>query len=73
MIFRALLGCTLVAIAAARAVAQNTIAAEIDLTAGYSGEDIRATASQLRVFGKAPGDVEFFAELGMPGNVPTRN
>jgi hypothetical protein len=62
MTFGALLGFTLVAIAAAPALAQATIAAEIDLTAGYSGEDIRATASQLRMFGKSPGDVEFFAE-----------
>jgi hypothetical protein len=62
MTFGALLGFTFVAIAATPALAQGTIAAEIDLTAGYSGEDIRATASQLRLFGKAPGDVDFFAD-----------
>ena len=40
----------------APAQAQNTIATEIDLTTGYSGEDIRATAAlQLRLFGEAPG------------------
>ena len=43
--------------------AQATIAAEFDMTAGYSGEDVRATATQLRLFGKAPGKVDFFTEV----------
>ncbi len=59
---RALLGAALVLVASASARAQSTIAAEVDLTAGYSGEEIRATASQLRLFGRAPGGVDFFAE-----------
>ena len=59
---RALLGVVVIACSAHRALAQSTVAAELDLTAGYSGEDIRTTASQLRLFGKAPGDVDFFAE-----------
>ena len=33
------------------------------MTAGYSGEDVRATATQLRLFGKAPGKVDFFTEV----------
>jgi hypothetical protein len=59
---RALFGFALAACTAVPVIAQSTIAAELDLTAGYSGEDVRATASQLRLFGKAPGDVDFFAE-----------
>jgi len=42
--------------------AQTTVAAELDLTAGYSGEEIRAAASQLRLFGQGPAGIEFFAE-----------
>ena len=42
--------------------AQATIAAELDMTGGYSGEEVRAAASQLRLFGEAPGRIGFFAE-----------
>ena len=42
--------------------AQTVISAELDLTAGYSGEEIRAAASQLRLFGQGPHAIEFFAE-----------
>jgi len=59
---RALLGFAVLALAATPARAQTTIATELDMTAGYSGEEIRAVASQLRLFGKAPGGVDFFAE-----------
>ena len=62
MTIRALLGFVVVACTAVPALAQGTIAAEIDFMAGYSGEDVRATASQFRLFGKAPGEVDFFAE-----------
>ena len=44
--------------------AQN-VAAELDLTAGYSGEEIRAAASQLRVFGEAPTGIGFFVEAAL--------
>jgi hypothetical protein len=40
----------------------QTISAEIDLTAGYSGEEVRAAASQLRLFGEAPAGVSFFVD-----------
>lgn len=40
----------------------QSVAAELDLTAGYSGEEIRAAASQLRVFGEAPAGIGFFVE-----------
>ena len=46
----------------APARAQTTVSAELDLTAGYSGEEVRAAASQLRLFGEGPGKIEFFAE-----------
>ena len=58
-----LLGVVIVMVAAAPARAQGTVAAELDFTAGYSGEEVRGTATQLRVFGKAPGDVDFFTEV----------
>ena len=51
----------LIAVVAIPAQAQ-TISSELDVTAGYSGEDIGAVASQLRVFGEAPGRVQFVAE-----------
>ena len=38
------------------------MAAELDLTAGFSGEEVRAAASQLRLFGQAPAKIEFFTE-----------
>jgi hypothetical protein len=62
IIIRAFAGFALVALLAAPAHAQATVAAEFDMTAGFSGEDVRATASQLRLLGRAPGDVDFFAE-----------
>jgi len=49
--------------AAPPAHAQATVAAEFDLTAGFSGEDVRATATQMRLFGRAPGNVDFFGEV----------
>jgi len=53
----------LVTLASAPARAQSTtVAAEMDLTAGYSGEEVRAAASQLRLFGQAPAGIEFFVE-----------
>jgi hypothetical protein len=57
----ALLG-VVITVAAIPARAQQTIAAELDVTAGYSGEEIRAAASQLRVSGEAPAGIQFFAE-----------
>ncbi len=42
--------------------AQTTVSAELDLTVGYSGEEVRAAASQLRLFGQAPAGFEFFVE-----------
>ena len=51
----------LVALASAGVEAQ-TLSAEIDLTAGYSGEEVRTSASQVRLFGEAPGRVNFFVD-----------
>jgi len=59
---RAAIGIALVMFAAAPVRAQPEIAAELDLTSGYSGEEVRAAASQLRLFGEGPAGVEFFAE-----------
>jgi hypothetical protein len=57
-----LIAAALVIAVATPARAQETIAAEFDITAGYSGEEVRAAASQLRLFGEAPGGIGFFAE-----------
>jgi hypothetical protein len=62
MSIRALLGLAIAALAATPVLAQTTLATELDVTAAYSGEDIRAAASQLRLFGEGPGRVGFFAE-----------
>jgi hypothetical protein len=59
---RAFIGVALVMAATARADAQETIAAEVDITTGYSGEDIRAAAMQFRISGEGPARVQFFAE-----------
>jgi hypothetical protein len=59
---RAFIAVALVIAAAARTYGQETIAAEVDVTTGYSGEDIRAAAMQLRISGEAPAKVQFFAE-----------
>lgn len=46
----------------AHAAQAQTLTSELDLTAGYSGEEIRAAASQVRVFGEVGAGVEVFAE-----------
>ena len=64
---------SLLAVSAASVRAQ-TISAEMDLTAGYSGEEVRAAASQLRLFGEAPAGVGFFVDAAWgdrwAGNAP---
>lgn len=58
---RASAGLLLVAVLGASPHAQTAVA-EFDLTSGYSGEEIRSAASQVRLFGEAPARVGFFAE-----------
>jgi hypothetical protein len=58
----ATIGVAFVMLAAARLAAQETIATEIDVTTGYSGEEVRAAAIQLRLSGEAPASVQFYAE-----------
>ncbi len=58
---RSLAGLLLILLSAVSLHAQ-TISTEIDLTAGYSGEEIRTVASQIRLFGEAPGRVGFFLD-----------
>ena len=61
-------------VAASPARAQQTFAAELDVTAGYSGEEIRAAASQLRLSGEGPAGIQFLAEAAWgdrwAGNAP---
>jgi len=45
----------------------QTMSAELDVTAGYSGEEIRAAASQLRLFGDGPAGIRYFGELSWGG------
>lgn len=59
---RASIGVAVALLTVAPATAQQTISTEVDVTTGYSGEDISAAALQLRLAGRAPGGVEFFAE-----------
>jgi len=40
----------------------QAVSTEIDLTAGYSGEEVRTTAAQVRFFGEAPGRLSFFLD-----------
>ena len=44
-----------------RAHAQG-VSAELDVTSGYSGEEVGAAASQVRIFGDAPAGVAFFLD-----------
>jgi hypothetical protein len=53
--------CLLIVCCAVPAHAQ-TISSEFDVTAGYSGEEIRAAASQIRLFGEATAGIGFFVE-----------
>ena len=48
-------------LAVSTAEAQH-VAAELDVSAGFSGEQIGAAASQLRLFGVAPGKIGVFVE-----------
>jgi len=58
---RALL-CLLNVVLSGVPVYAQTIATELDLTAGYSGEEIRAMASQVRLFGEAPAGIGYFVD-----------
>ena len=62
MTTRALLVVALLLLAAAPVHPQATVAMEFDVTGGYSGEEVRAAASQLRLFGEAPAGITFFGE-----------
>lgn len=53
--------CLLIVCCAVPAHAQ-TISSEFDVTAGYSGEEIRAAASQIRLFGEATAGIGFLVE-----------
>lgn len=45
----------------------QTVSAELDVTGGYSGEEIRAAASQLRLFGDGPAGIRYFGEVSWGG------
>ncbi len=47
----------------ASVAAAQTVATEVDMTAGYSTEHVSAGATQIRVFGEGPASVRFFGEL----------
>jgi len=52
----------LIALSVVPARAQS-LSSELDLTGGYSGEEIGAAATQLRIFGDAIGGVRYFSEI----------
>jgi hypothetical protein len=54
--------CLVALLLSGRPVHAQTISQEFDLTAGYSGEEVRAAAAQLRVFGEAFAGVNFLVE-----------
>ncbi len=63
---RSIAGVFLISLSAAVVHAQ-TFSAEADITAGYSGEEVRAAASQVRVFGDGPARIRYFAEASWAG------
>jgi hypothetical protein len=47
----------------ASVAAGQSIATEVDVTAGYSTESVSAGATQIRAFGDGPGAIRFFGEV----------
>jgi hypothetical protein len=72
MTARAIAGVVLLSLSAPLAHGQ-TISAEADITAGYSGEEVRAAASQVRVFGDGPARIRYFAEASWAGRWAEEN
>ncbi len=62
-----LIACAALLCVSPRIADAQTVSAEADVTAGYSGEEIRAAASQLRVFGDGPAKIRYFAEASWAG------
>jgi hypothetical protein len=60
--FRALSGATLIIWAVASTAHGQTASAELDVTGGRSGEEVKAAAAQGRVFGEAGAGINYFAE-----------
>jgi len=56
------LALTTLLVLGASAAAAQAISTEVDVTAGYSTEEISAAATQIRAFGEVPGGVRFFGE-----------
>ena len=63
---RAIAGALLLSVSAPVTYGQ-TFSAEADITGGYSGEEVRAAASQVRVFGDGPARIRYFAEASWAG------
>jgi hypothetical protein len=55
----------LVLLAGPRVAAGQTITAEADVSAGYSNQDVRAAAAQVRAFGEAGVGVQYFIEAAL--------
>jgi hypothetical protein len=56
------LAVTAVLVLCASAATAQVVATEVDMTAGYSTEDISAVAAQIRAFGEVQGGIRFFGE-----------
>jgi hypothetical protein len=51
----------------------QTVSAEADITAGYSGEEVRAAATQVRLFGDGPAGIRYFGEASWAGRWAENN
>jgi hypothetical protein len=56
------LAITALLVLCASVAAAQTVATEVDITAGYSTEDVSAAATQIRAFGEVRGGIRFFGE-----------
>jgi hypothetical protein len=56
------LAVTAVVVLSASVAAAQVVATEVDMTAGYSTEDVSAAATQIRAFGEVRGGIRFFGE-----------
>jgi hypothetical protein len=52
-------------LATVQMAAAQTITSEADLSAGYSNQDVRAVAAQVRAFGEIASRVQYFVEVAL--------
>lgn len=62
MKFRTEVGLAIIVWAMASTAHAQTASAELDVTGGYSGEEVKAAAAQVRLFGDLGAGIQYFAE-----------